>query len=120
MPNWCANRLRVTGPEEEVSKVKALMEGGAATPVYERAAGEGGSPLSPEVLCALTARYGVTAEHWYAEAGCDYCGWATYSGGVQLDERCEMLEWNEEADEYGYRDVAGPEWIIDNVASYGG
>ena len=46
MPNWCANRLRVTGPEEEVSKVKALMEGGAATPVYERAAGEGVATLA--------------------------------------------------------------------------
>lgn len=78
------------------------------------------SPPAPEVLCALTARYGVTSEHWYAEAGCDYCGWATYSGGVQLNERCESLEWNEEADEDGYRDVTGPEWIIDNVASYGG
>ena len=41
MPNWCANRLRVTGPEEEVSKVKALIEGSAAAPGYVRAAGEG-------------------------------------------------------------------------------
>lgn len=41
MPNWCANRLRVTGPAEEVSKVKALMEGGAGAPGYVRAAGEG-------------------------------------------------------------------------------
>lgn len=78
------------------------------------------SPPSPEVLCALTERYGVTAEHWYAEAGCDYCGWATYSGGVQLEERCDSLEWSEEEDEDGYRDVTGPDWIIDNVASYGG
>lgn len=78
------------------------------------------SPPSPEVLCALTSRYGVTVEHWYAEAGCDYCGWATYSGGVQLDELCETLEWSEEADEDGCREVTGPGWIIDNVASYGG
>ncbi|MGK3116345.1 DUF1281 domain-containing protein [Candidatus Pantoea formicae] len=41
MPNWCANRLRVTGPVEEVSKVKALMKGGAGAPGYVRAAGEG-------------------------------------------------------------------------------
>jgi hypothetical protein len=78
------------------------------------------SPPSPEVLCALTERYGVTAEHWYAEAGCDYCGWATYSDGVQLEERSDSLEWSEEEDEDGYRDVTGPDWIIDNVASYGG
>ncbi|ERM13530.1 hypothetical protein V462_08245 [Pantoea ananatis 15320] len=25
MPNWCANRLRVTGLAENVSKVRALM-----------------------------------------------------------------------------------------------
>ncbi|MHC2598862.1 hypothetical protein ACVLVH_004543 [Kluyvera sp. 1366] len=41
MPNWCANRLRVTGPESEVSKVRALMEGSADAPGYVRAAGEG-------------------------------------------------------------------------------
>lgn len=41
MPNWCANRLRVTGPESEVSKVRTLMEGSADVPGYLRAAGEG-------------------------------------------------------------------------------
>lgn len=40
MPNWCANRLRVTGLAENVSHVRALMEGNAR-PLYTRAEAEG-------------------------------------------------------------------------------
>lgn len=78
------------------------------------------SPPSPEVLCGLTSRYGVTAEHWYAESGGSYCGRATYSRGIQQDECCDSLEWSAEEDEDGYHEVTGPSWIINNVASYGG
>lgn len=41
MPNWCANRLRVSGPENEVSKARAYIEGGSDAPGYARTAGEG-------------------------------------------------------------------------------
>ncbi|MEI2606855.1 hypothetical protein V8O11_24185 [Erwinia aphidicola] len=41
MPNWCANRLRVSGPENEVSKARAFIEGGSGAPAFTRAAGEG-------------------------------------------------------------------------------
>jgi len=77
-------------------------------------------PPGEAVLEALSHRYGVTIEHWYAESGCNYCGYAAYSSGVQTEACCASLEWSEEEDEYGYRDVTGPDWIIDNVASYGG
>jgi len=40
MPNWCANRLRVTGLAENVSKVRALMLG-EVRPLYARAEGQG-------------------------------------------------------------------------------
>ncbi|KKW49195.1 hypothetical protein XB02_19515 [Pantoea ananatis] len=40
MPNWCANRLRVTGLAENVSKVRALMQG-EGRPLYARAEGQG-------------------------------------------------------------------------------
>ena len=40
MPNWCANRLRVTGLAESVSQVRALMTGGVR-PLYARAEAEG-------------------------------------------------------------------------------
>nr|WP_324030883.1 DUF1281 domain-containing protein [Pantoea sp. JZ2] len=40
MPNWCANRLRVTGLAENVSKVRALMRG-EVRPLYARAEEQG-------------------------------------------------------------------------------
>lgn len=40
MPNWCANRLRVTGLAENVSYVRALMEGNVRS-LYTRAEAEG-------------------------------------------------------------------------------
>jgi len=40
MPNWCANRLRVTGLAENVSKVRALMAG-AVRPSYAWAKAQG-------------------------------------------------------------------------------
>ena len=36
MPNWCSNRLRVTGLAENVSHVQALIEGNVR-PMYTRA-----------------------------------------------------------------------------------
>lgn len=39
MPNWCAIRLRVTGPERGVSMVRALMEVSAGASGFLRAAG---------------------------------------------------------------------------------
>nr|WP_160174221.1 DUF1281 domain-containing protein [Erwinia amylovora]CDM08068.1 hypothetical protein EAMY692_p10021 [Erwinia amylovora] len=41
MPNWCANRLRVSGPEHEVLKARELIEGSSDAPAYARVAGEG-------------------------------------------------------------------------------
>lgn len=78
------------------------------------------SPPSEAVLTALSARYGVTVEHWYAEAGCDYCGYASYTGGEQTQELGGSLEWSDEEDEEGFREVTGPAWIVDNVAHFGG
>lgn len=43
MPNWCANRLRVTGLAENVSQVRGLMRG-EVRPAYARAEGEGAAP----------------------------------------------------------------------------
>lgn len=78
------------------------------------------SPPSPDVLSALSGRYGVTVVHWYAESGSSYCGCAVYEAGCQTEECCDSLEWSDEEDEYGFSEVSGPAWIIDNVASYGG
>lgn len=40
MPNWCANRLRLTGLAKNVSKVRALMRG-EVRPLYARAEAQG-------------------------------------------------------------------------------
>ncbi|MBD8109197.1 hypothetical protein [Erwinia persicina] len=39
MPNWCANRLRVSGPENEVSKARAFIEGGSDAHWYAESGG---------------------------------------------------------------------------------
>jgi hypothetical protein len=41
MPNWGANRLRVSGPEHHVKNARTLIEGGEGVPLYARAAAEG-------------------------------------------------------------------------------
>ncbi|MEG3126766.1 DUF1281 domain-containing protein [Pantoea cypripedii] len=78
------------------------------------------SPPSEAVLVALSSRYGVTVEHWYAEAGCDLCGYALYRDGERLETCCDSLEWSEEEDENGFREITGPAWILNNLAGYGG
>jgi hypothetical protein len=30
------------------------------------------------------------------------------------------LEYSEEEDEYGYREVCGPDWLMENVPHFGG
>ena len=40
MPNWCANRLCVTGRSEDIKQVRVLMEGGRYAS-YARAAAQG-------------------------------------------------------------------------------
>lgn len=78
------------------------------------------SPPAEKVLLALSERYRVTIKHWYAEAGGSFCGYAAYSAGVQTDAFCDSLEWSGDEDGFGCYEVTGPEWIIGNVANYGG
>jgi len=76
------------------------------------------APPAADVLTALSERYSVTVTHWYAEAGGDFCGYAAYTNGMQTEAFSDSLEWSE--DEDGCFAVTGPDWIIGNVASYGG
>ncbi|QKJ89344.1 DUF1281 domain-containing protein (plasmid) [Paramixta manurensis] len=77
------------------------------------------SPPAEAVLSAMSSRYGVSIEHWYAEAGGSFCGRATYEGGDRTLVQSAELEWGEE-DEDGGCEVAGPDWIMNNVAHFGG
>ncbi|WP_336717849.1 DUF1281 domain-containing protein [Pantoea ananatis] len=77
------------------------------------------SPMHDRVFAVLSERFGVTVEHWYAERGCDFCGYDTYSHGELTERLSSSLEWGEE-DEDGFACVTGPDWIINNVGHFGG
>lgn len=66
------------------------------------------SPPDSRVFEALSRRFSVTAEHWYAESGCNFCGFAAYSDGELTDSRFGELERDEE-DEGGIACVTGPD-----------
>lgn len=77
------------------------------------------SPPDSRVFEALSRRFSVTVEHWYAESGCNFCGFATWSDGELTDSLCGELERDEE-DEDGIACVTGPDWIVNNIGHYGG
>lgn len=77
------------------------------------------SPPDSRVFEALSRRFSVTAEHWYAESGCNFCGFAAWSDGELTDSRCGELERDEEDDD-GIACVTGPDWIVNNISHYGG
>ena len=80
------------------------------------------SPVNEDVVAALSARYGAEVEHWYAEQGCDYCGYGRYIDGEITGQLSDSLKWGEPdpEDEDGCPDVTGPAWLIDNIAHFGG
>ncbi|MCW7026571.1 hypothetical protein NYV43_00490 [Escherichia coli] len=36
-------------------------------------------------MAELSRRFSCTLEHWYAEQGCDFCGWQLYERGELVD-----------------------------------
>lgn len=80
------------------------------------------SPVGEDVVAVLSKLYGGEVEHWFAEQGCDYCGYARYVNGETDVYITDELEWGEADpdDEDSFPDVTGPEWIINNVAHFGG
>ncbi|HGZ2016284.1 TPA: DUF1281 domain-containing protein [Escherichia coli] len=73
-----------------------------------------------DVVAELSRRFGCTLEHWYAEQGCNFCGWQLYERGELVDVLWGELEWSSPTDDDELPEVTGPAWIIDNVAHYGG
>ena len=45
------------------------------------------------VVAELSRRFGCTLEHWYAEQGCNFCGWQRYERGELVDVLWGELEW---------------------------
>lgn len=77
------------------------------------------SPPAEEVVEAISARWSCEVTHYFSEAGVDYCGYRQYQKGIMVDYIESCLEYGEE-DKYGWSHVIGPDWIVDNVAHYGG
>ncbi len=73
-----------------------------------------------DVIAALSRRFGCTLEHWYAEQGCNFCGWQRYERGELVDVLWGELEWSSPTDDDELPEVTGSAWIVDNVAHYGG
>ncbi|EFK8992290.1 DUF1281 domain-containing protein [Escherichia coli] len=72
------------------------------------------------VVAELSRRFGCTLEHWYAEQGCNFCGWQLYERGELVDVLWGELEWSSPTDDDELPEVTGPAWIVDKVAHYGG
>lgn len=73
-----------------------------------------------DVIAELSRRFSCTLEHWYAEQGCDFCGWQLYERGELVDVLWGELEWSSPTDDDELPEVTGPAWIVDKVAHYGG
>ena len=92
----------------------------------------GGASYTVDTLRALHARGETdlhlivgtdmlcTLEHWYAEQGCNFCGWQLYERGELVDVLWGELEWSSPTDDDELPEVTGPAWIVDKVAHYGG
>ncbi|WP_065426250.1 MULTISPECIES: DUF1281 domain-containing protein [Serratia] len=77
------------------------------------------SPPDESVMEALSDRWGCTIDHYFSEAGSDYCGYRRYEEGRLVECADDSLEYDED-DEHGWRDVIGPDWLLGNVPHYGG
>ena len=69
-----------------------------------------------DVVAELSRRFSCTLEHWYAEQGCNFCGWQRYERGELVDVLWGELEWSSRTDDDELPEVTGPAWIVDNVA----
>ncbi|EAC1429645.1 DUF1281 domain-containing protein [Escherichia albertii] len=73
-----------------------------------------------DVIAVLSRRFSCMLEHWYAEQGCNFCGWQLYERGELVDVLWGELEWSSPTDDDELPEVTAPEWIVDKVAHYGG
>lgn len=77
------------------------------------------SPAGEALFAELSRKYQCHIEHFYSEAGSDFCGYRAYSNGQLIEADDGSLEY-QEAEEEGWSEICGPDWIIDKVAHYGG
>ncbi|MGO4746282.1 hypothetical protein [Serratia proteamaculans] len=134
MPNWCANRIIVTGNPDQLTAVTDFARDEGEVSFFNEAdvdvmAFEGTVQIDfdtrwapPECvdIRALSKQFSCHVIHTFSEAGEGFCGYHVYACGEYIDSASDDLEWSEERDEYGYARVVGPEYVLGNVPYYGG
>ncbi|CAM4018886.1 hypothetical protein Xentx_03523 [Xenorhabdus thuongxuanensis] len=76
------------------------------------------SPPKGELFSLLSQRHECEITHYYCEEGMGYCGYEIYKNGMLVESANDQLKYEE--DEEGYDQVVDPDYIIDNVAHFGG
>lgn len=76
-------------------------------------------PPAETLISALSAQFQCSITHYFSEAGGDFCGCRIYEFGELMSTDDDCLEYDSENEE-GWSEVCGPDWIIDNVAHFGG
>jgi hypothetical protein len=91
MPNWCLNRLKITGPVEDVALFSRVARGGSPWSAPEPEAAPAALsfhslvPIPPAVLEAgyHLAGYDWEREHWGCQWGaCHACLVDSWDGGI--------------------------------------
>ena len=105
----------MVGLDAGVTKLASLLDGTVFEPVNS-------FQKNQKKLARLQrqlSRKVKSLELWYAEQGCDFCGWQLYERGELVDVLWGELEWSRPTDDE-LPDVTGSAWIVNNVAHYGG
>lgn len=77
------------------------------------------SPPEGDLFRQLSARHDCLITHYYSESGSDFCGYAVYDRGEMKECACDSLEYGQ-YDENGECEVIAPDYIMDNIAHFGG
>ena len=134
MPNWCANRLIVTGTPDQLTAVAEFSHSEGSDSFFSdvdvafvqlddeiqldfhtRWAPPEGSEIRN-----LSKRFSCHICHTFCEEGEGFCGYHVYSNGEYIDSASDDIEWSDDLDEYGYAELVGPEYVLGNVPDYGG
>jgi hypothetical protein len=76
-------------------------------------------PPAQEVFQRLSGLYQCRILHYFSERGMGYCGFAEYVNACFVNGASDNLQYGQEDDD-GACDIVAPEYIVGNVAHYGG
>ncbi|WP_242535246.1 hypothetical protein [Proteus mirabilis] len=74
---------------------------------------------SAGLVCSVYA-FSAVRSSCLCEEGCGFCGYSEYDHGRLADHESDEIEYSDEENEDGFRDVTGPDYILDSLPHYGG